>query len=66
MDEQTQKCETVCEIGEVFNIENSSCEPKCIDGEIKDGECSCPPNKKLLKGVCVNNPLSKKWKNYIP
>ena len=26
LDEQTQKCEQFCEIGEVFNLETSSCE----------------------------------------
>jgi hypothetical protein len=26
---------------------------KCIDGIIKDGKCTCPPNKKLVKGACV-------------
>ena len=106
LDEQTQTCQKFCEIGEVFNLETSTCESnttnyncpegqifnnqtslcedkpqpnnggkpvneggdpvneggdpvngggdpvnnpkpkqdKCIDGIIKDGKCTCPPN----------------------
>jgi len=39
---------------------------KCKDGEMKNGKCICPKNKILSKGVCIDNPLSKKCKNGKP
>ena len=39
---------------------------KCKGGKMKNGKCICPKNKILSKGVCINNPLSKKCKNGEP
>ena len=51
LDEQTQKCEKFCEIGEVFNQDTTSCEPNpnatnttCPEGQIFNNATSTCEN----------------------
>jgi len=51
----------------VFNPGNPlhKLKDKCKGGEMKKRKCVCPENKILSKGVCIDNPLSKKCKNSV-
>ena len=60
LDEQTQKCEKVCEEGKVFNSNTLSCElnsanTTCPEGQIFSNDTSSYEDKKFKRQISVQN-----------